>query len=117
MNTKDTALIVLGAIVLILVTAGASAYVMSARDDNDKRALKETITWSGPRASGPQPAPVRAACNDDNIVGKVVGGVGGGLVGNQIGKGKGNTAATIGGAVGGTLLGEEYIPTHNVTCR
>lgn len=117
MSNKDIALITLGALVLVMITAGASAYVLSAHDSEDAPPARERITWSGPRADTAAPQPVRVACNDDNIVGKVVGGVGGGLIGNQIGKGKGNTAATIGGAVGGTLLGEEYIPTNNVTCR
>lgn len=116
MNTKDIALITLGAIVLVLVTAGASAYVLSQPKDAPRG---EKITWSSSRiepAAG-APAPARVACNDDNIVGKVVGGVGGGLLGSQVGKGGGKTAATIGGSVGGTLLGEEFIPTNNVTCR
>lgn len=117
MGKKDIALIVLGALLLVMATAGASAYVLRGQPADNNRSSKETISWSAPRAEAPRAQPARVACNDDNIVGKVVGGVGGGLVGNQIGKGKGNTAATIGGAVGGTLLGEEYIPTHNVTCR
>ncbi|HRQ60946.1 MAG TPA: glycine zipper 2TM domain-containing protein [Alphaproteobacteria bacterium] len=116
MNTKDIALITLGAIVLVLVTAGASAYVLTQPKDEPAKA--EKITWSGERAQPrAQPQQVAANCDDDNIVGKVVGGVGGGLLGSQVGKGGGKTAATIGGSVGGTLLGEEFIPARNVTCR
>lgn len=117
MTRKDMIIIGLGAFLLVLLTAGASAYVLSHQDASQQTSSsRESVKWNSarvePAAGNPKPA-----CDDDNIVGKVVGGVGGGLLGNQIGKGKGNTAATIGGSVGGTLLGEEYIPTRNVTCR
>lgn len=56
-------------------------------------------------------------CNDSNIVGTVAGGVLGGIVGNQFGGGAGKTAATIGGTLGGAYVGNQYIPTRNVTCR
>lgn len=113
----------LGAVVLVLLTAGASALVTremieSKPPATEKAAVtapkSQKITWNEPRRQA-QPAP--PPCNDGNIVGKVVGGLGGGLVGSQIGSGSGKTAATIGGAVGGTVLGGEYIPTENVTCR
>jgi uncharacterized protein YcfJ len=113
----------LGAMVLVLLTAGASALVTrevieSKTPATEKAAAvapkSQKITWNEPRRQ-PQPAP--PPCNDGNIVGKVVGGLGGGLVGSQIGSGSGKTVATIGGAVGGTVLGGEYIPTENVTCR
>ena len=107
-----------GALLLIGATAGASVYVMENMDDEASTqssstnvSTKETITY---RETAPAPQP---ACDDDNIVGKVVGGAAGGILGSQVGKGNGKTAATIGGSVGGTLLGEEYIPTKNVTCR
>lgn len=59
----------------------------------------------------------QAACDDGNIVGTVAGGVAGGVVGSQFGKGNGKTATTIGGALGGAALGNQFIPTRNVTCQ
>lgn len=78
------------------------------RNDND-------ITWNEPQ----RPAPVqqKPACDDHNVVGIVLGGAAGGLVGHQVGSGKGKDLATIGGALGGAYLGNQYIPTRNVTCR
>ncbi|HEU4839728.1 MAG TPA: glycine zipper 2TM domain-containing protein [Micavibrio sp.] len=114
----------LGAVALVLLTAGASALITREVIESKKPAAesasvvapatKQKITWNEPRRQAP---PTPPPCNDGNIVGKVVGGLGGGLVGSQIGSGSGKTAATIGGAVGGTVLGGEYIPTENVTCR
>ena len=122
MNTKTIVAIVAGAILLVGATAGASVYMIEKNSDANVEELKtssaiqtsnkeETITYSEPRQA-PRPA-----CDDDNIVGKVVGGAAGGVAGSQFGKGNGKTAATIGGTIGGSLLGEEYIPTKNVTCR
>lgn len=114
MTKKDMLALGAGAALLVMVTAGASAYVMNM--DDSAQASKSTNSVqrvsSARTATAPQPA-----CDDDNIVGKVAGGVIGGVAGSQIGKGNGKTAATIGGSVGGTLLGEEYIPTRNVTCK
>lgn len=126
MTKKDMLALGAGAILLVGVTAGASAYYMDQRDEDN--AVTETTQRQSSndapveRVSQPAPAPVQQqaqipACDDDNIVGKVAGGVAGGLIGTQIGKGNGNKVATIGGSVGGTILGEEYIPTRNVTCR
>jgi uncharacterized protein YcfJ len=120
MKTNTIVAIGAGALLLVAATAGASVYLMENNDPEEKAntsttrvSTQETIHYNQPRqAQAPQPA-----CDDDNIVGKVVGGAGGGLAGSQIGSGSGKTAATIAGAVGGTLLGEEYIPTKNVTCR
>lgn len=127
LSKKEMIFIGLGALLLVGVSAGASAYYV---DQRNNEAIVETETVSETKTSHqavpiqpePQPAPAQTAqhipaCDDDNIVGKVAGGVVGGLVGTQIGKGGGNKAATIGGSVGGTLLGEEFIPTRNVTCR
>jgi outer membrane lipoprotein SlyB len=116
MKTKNMIAAAAGIILLVGATAGASVYVMDNMQGEKPSTVsstsgKETVTFNQPR---PAPLP---ECDDDNIVGKVVGGTAGGLVGSQIGSGSGNTAATIGGAIGGTLLGEEYIPTKNVTCR
>lgn len=116
MKTKTSNILAVGAGVLLLMgaTAGASVYFMGNNDQADnsiKVSSNETVANSQTSSSS------QANCNDDNIVGKVIGGIGGGLIGNQVGGGSGKTAATIGGSVGGTLLGEEYIPTKNVTCR
>lgn len=122
MKTKSAVALVAGAILLIGATAGASVYVMENMDEDAakteavvKTSSKETVTYNQPRTTTTTQA--QPACDDDNIVGKVVGGVAGGVAGSQFGKGNGKTAATIGGSVGGSLLGEEYLPTKNVTCR
>lgn len=123
MANKKFLITLIAAVALIAFTAAASAYITTNVMNDEKsetvkterRAKTEKITWSDQRAQTPRNVP--PPCDDDNIVGKVVGGAAGGLAGSQIGNGSGKTAATIGGAVGGTLLGEEYIPTKNVTCR
>ena len=114
MTKKDTLTLIAGATLFVLITAGASAYVLTddANDGSENVRQVSATTSTRTTAAAPQPA-----CDDDNIVGKVTGGVLGGVAGSQFGKGNGKTAATIGGSVGGTLLGEEYIPTRNVTCR
>lgn len=117
MKQKSLIALGVGAILLVGATAGATAYIA---DDNKEAAAEQTKTSSKTNVTYNQPATQQApipSCDDDNIVGKVVGGAAGGIAGSQFGKGNGKTAATIGGAVGGTLLGEEYIPTRNVTCR
>lgn len=123
MKRNEIIAVGLGAFALIALSAGAGAWVMSQPAAVEEAPVvsqsskKETITWREPARQQPVAVQQATNCDDDNIVGKVVGGVGGGLVGSQIGGGKGKTAATIGGALGGTLLGEELIPTKNVTCR
>ena len=111
-------LIMIGAGILTLFVFGAGAAAMMNSDESQNGTMQsERIHWSQ-TASNTQPAPApQPACDDDNIVGKVAGGVAGGLAGSQVGSGNGKTAATIGGAVGDSLLGEEYLPTKNVTCR
>lgn len=114
-KVKNTLAIGAGALILVAATAGASTYILT-QDDMPKASEQDTGTFQ--RASTTQAAPApQPACDDDNIVGKVVGGVAGGVAGSQFGSGNGKTAATIGGSVGGQLLGEEYIPTRNATCR
>lgn len=113
--TKTMLAFVVGGVVLIGATAAASVYVMKNMDE--EKPVKVSSASQAVRTQQPAAQPQQVRCDDDNIVGKVVGGTAGGLIGNQIGSGKGNTAATIGGAVGGTLVGEEFIPTRNVTCR
>ncbi len=122
-NRKNAILLGITGIVLIALTAGASAYIVTKSMDDDKVVTEtshtETIKWNEQRAAvqpQPQAQPAKPACDDGNIVGTVVGGVGGGVVGSQIGSGSGQTAATIGGAIGGAVLGKEFIPTENVTC-
>lgn len=124
MTRKMMIMLGIGALALVLVTAGASAlvtnHIANSKEETKivstkkPRAHKEQITWNEPRQAAQPQAP---ACDDGNIVGLALGGVAGGVAGNQIGKGSGNTVATIGGAVGGAVLGKEYIPTRNVTCR
>ena len=76
------------------------------------------VVHAPPQMAAAQPVqPMQPGCDDRNIVGTLAGGAAGGLVGSQIGKGKGNTAAIIGGIAGGALVGNQYIPTRNVTCR
>jgi len=117
MTRSSMVLAGVGALVLLVITVGASAYVTKEALENEQKPVtkSEKIVWNEPRQQA-QPQPVANDCDDGNIVGTVVGGVGGGLIGNQIGSGSGNTAATIGGAVGGAALGNRYIPTKNVTC-
>lgn len=125
MTRKMMIMLGVGALVLVLVTAGASALVTNHMANTKEEtkvvaakkpraAQKEQISWNEPRQAAQPQVP---SCDDGNIVGLVLGGAAGGVAGNQIGKGNGNTAATIGGAVGGAYLGKEYIPTKNVTCR
>ena len=123
MSAKNIYLFGLGGLLLVAMTAGASAYVATniAKEDTvktktvSKSSGGEKITWNEPRQTQPA-APARTACDDGNVVGAVVGGVGGGVVGSQIGKGSGKTAGTIAGTLGGAYLGRELIPTQNVTC-
>ena len=118
MTKKDIFALTAGAILLVGISAGAGAYYVNSDDDaaqSQQRAVKVSHNNTNPTDTAP--ATTVPACDDDNIVGKVLGGAAGGIAGSQIGSGNGKTAATIGGSVGGTLLGEEYIPTKNVTCR
>lgn len=116
---KQKHLIAVAAGILALIAFGAGAAAMMKNNEPQKTAVEqsstrhEEIRWNNP----PAQVAAQPACDDDNIVGKLAGGVVGGIAGSQIGSGKGKTAATIGGAVGGSLLGEEYIPTQNVTCK
>ena len=121
MTRKNIVFLTLGAAALMLVTAGASAYIVQKANEPETkveaRANPQKITWNEPRREAqPQAVQQKPACNDSNIVGTALGAVGGGLVGSQIGKGKGQDLATIGGAVAGGFAGHEYIPTHNALC-
>ena len=127
MNREKTALLTIGVITLVAVTAGASAFVtknsIEQKEARTDAAVKTTapqkITWNEPRQNA-QPVqnaqPQQPACDDGNIVGAAVGAVAGGVVGNQFGSGKGQDLATIGGAIGGGWLGKDHIPTRNVLC-
>ncbi len=130
MQKQRIALLVLAAVVLIGVSAGAATYFTKENLENKntvttthkKTTAKNNVAWDSERqTTQPAQQPVRQVaqtrCDDGNIAGKVVGGVGGGVVGSMIGKGNGKTAATIGGTLGGAYLGGEAIPLRNVTCR
>lgn len=116
-------------LVMIVLTAAASAYVATNMAEKKDESVKvasmkkepkvgENIRWNNNPQPAPAPQPQRVAsnCSDGNIVGTVIGGAAGGIAGNQIGKGNGNTAATIGGAIAGGYLGNQFIPTHNALC-
>ncbi len=115
MKSKTIIALTVGAAILVGATAAASAYFINSSEkdsvSSSATAQHESVTYNQPRQA---PLP---ACDDDNIVGKVIGGAAGGVAGSQVGKGNGKTAATIGGTVAGSLIGEEYLPTKNVTCR
>lgn len=122
MKTKTLIALSAGVLLLVAATAGATVYISDRQDENKaeetssaQKSTKTSVVYNQSQQA-PQAAPL-PPCDDDNIVGKVVGGAAGGVVGSQFGKGNGKTATTIGGTVGGVLLGEEYIPTKNVTCR
>ena len=126
MNRKNLVVLCVGVFTLVLLTAGASAFMTRSLITEDKTDVQrlsdekpkaDKITWNEPRQnSQPQAQPAKPACDDGNIVGAAIGAVGGGLVGNQIGKGKGQDLATIGGAIGGGYLGQQHIPTRNTLC-
>ena len=127
MTRKNLVVLCVGVFTLMLLTAGASAFMTRNLITEDKTGVQrlsdekpraEKITWNEPRAN-PQPQaqqPAKPACNDSNIVGTGLGALAGGLIGSQIGSGKGQDVATIGGAVAGGFAGHEYIPTHNALC-
>jgi uncharacterized protein YcfJ len=101
MTRKNMIFLGIGVVVLMLITAGASAYIANMNEPGQKaEAVKsQKITWNEQRQQ-PQPqkqAAVRT-CDDSNIVGTALGAVAGGVIGNQIGSGKGQDVATIGGA-------------------
>ena len=100
-----------GAALLLAGTAAIASY--ETRNSMQPQAVATAPPQPAPQqhASGPPP------CNDKNIVGTLAGGVAGGVLGNQVGRGSGKTVATVGGALGGAYLGNQYIPTRNVTCR
>lgn len=122
-HKKKMVLLGVGAVALLAVTAGASAFIATnVANDKDvsepqKVASAETIRWDDAPAPQQQAQqPVAKSCDDANIVGAAIGAVAGGLAGNQIGSGRGQDLATIGGAIGGGYLGKEYIPTRNTLC-
>jgi outer membrane lipoprotein SlyB len=110
---KKTAITIAGAILLVAGTAAIASYTTRESLQSDT-AVKPKTQVQHQKVASAQPA--QPKCDDKNIVGTVAGGVAGGVVGNQFGKGSGKTAATVGGVVGGAVLGNQYIPTRNVTC-
>lgn len=133
MKGRQLALVIIGAVLLVVATAAASTYIAREKWGDDKPAVTKTssvtkkagqrndqIVWDQPSSRQVRSAPVQTAsvnCDDGNIVGKAAGGVVGGLIGSRFGKGNGKTATTIGGTLGGAYVGGQYIPTHNATCR
>ena len=125
MTRKNLIVLCVGVFALVVLTAGASAFVTRNVLTEDKTEVQrltdspaktEKITWNEPRQQPqPQQQPVKT-CDDANIVGAAIGAVAGGVVGNQIGSGKGQDLATIGGAIGGGYLGQQHIPTRNTLC-
>jgi uncharacterized protein YcfJ len=115
LNYKTVSL-VLGAVLLVAATAGASIYLTKQPVPPEKVAVQPTQPIRHVQhiqhAQNTTPK-----CDDGNIAGKAVGGVGGGVLGSLVGKGSGKTAATIGGTLGGAYLGGETIPLQNATCR
>lgn len=123
---------VLIVVVLLAMTAGASALITRNNLENEDKVVTVTektvtsnkpahhtsnkVNWNSNRNAQQQPVPLKKSCSDGNVVGAVLGAVGGGLVGSQIGGGKGNDVATIGGAAVGGLAGQQYIPTNGVLC-
>ena len=113
MQNYKTVSLVLGAILLVTATAGASIYFTQHPAPAEKARVVSHRT-AQPAQPAHQAVP---ACDDGNIAGKALGGVGGGVIGSLAGKGTGKTATTIGGTLGGAYLGGEVIPLKNVTCR
>jgi uncharacterized protein YcfJ len=126
-STKKVIGLTVGVLALVLLSAGASALIMKEMDKPDQPAAihhvvkNEKIHWNNHRQVQAAPAPATiepaAGCDDNNIVGTGLGGVVGGVAGSQVGKGDGKTAATIAGTLGGAYLGNQVIPTRNVTCK
>ncbi len=106
MQNYKTVSFVLGGILLVAATAGASIYFTQQPVKTDQVVVVRHAT---------QKAAVR--CDDGNIAGKAVGGVGGGVIGSLAGKGNGKTAATIGGTLAGAYIGGKELPLQNVTCN
>ena len=126
--------ITVGAIALIMVTAGASAFLTDHYNNKETTTVttapathvattttthrSNNIHWNNPPAQPARPVQqVSAPCSDGNVVGYGLGALAGGLVGHQLGGGKGKTVATVGGAAAGALAGGQYIPTRNVLCN
>jgi uncharacterized protein YcfJ len=113
---KNTHKKLIGAGIAILLITGTAAVASYATRESLQP--KSEITAQNKQqqvAAAPVAEPPR--CDDGNIVGTIAGGAAGGVIGSQVGKGSGKTAATIGGVIGGAYLGNQVIPTRNVTCR
>lgn len=108
---KNIALMTVAAVLLVIATAGATAYYVD-RQENGKPVAVHTTRTHAPQQVAARPA----GCDDGNIAGKVLGGAAGGVLASNVGKGSGKTAATIGGTLGGAYIGGEVIPTRNITC-
>jgi uncharacterized protein YcfJ len=114
---KIMGIVFAGVLLASAAAAGAAYYARNAANTQISEAKAKPVTKrpvQHQQVAAAQPA--KPSCDDGNVVGTVVGAVGGGLLGSQIGSGHGQTAAAIGGTVGGAYLGQQYIPTQNVTC-
>lgn len=122
MKRKHMIVTGIAAVVLLMATAGASAYIATEMNDDvpvmEKVArIGDDIKWNDKPAQTPPPQKVaQNECDDANVVGAAIGAVAGGFAGNQVGSGRGQDLATVGGAIGGGYLGQQYIPTRNVLC-
>lgn len=125
---KNHIFIIAGVIALMGATAAIASYatresmkpesVATVEVQQPVKTHRAAATSERRVAYNPQPTAVQQpACNDNNIVGTIAGGAAGGLLGSQIGKGNGKTAAAVAGAIGGGMVGNKYMPTHNITCR
>jgi uncharacterized protein YcfJ len=106
MQNYKTVSLVLGAILLVAATAGASIYYTKEQSQPEHVVVVNHTARN-----------IAVKCNDGNIAGKAVGGVGGGVIGSLAGKGNGKTAATIAGTLGGAYIGGKELPLQNVTCN
>lgn len=107
---------IIAGVILFAASAAAIASYVTRESLQPKPQLNaQSVQPQNQKVALAQPPQPR--CDDSNIVGTIAGGAAGGVVGSQVGKGSGKTAATIGGVIGGAYLGNQYIPTRNVTCR
>jgi len=124
MPKERVALLIIGVVALVMVAAGASAYVTRekmtppepVKTAQSTHSVKHQVNYQQP-AQQAQPVQQASRCDDGNIVGTGIGAVGGGLIGHQLGGGKGKDLATIGGAIAGGYAGHQLIPTRNTLCR
>jgi uncharacterized protein YcfJ len=143
MEKKDFAIVALTGVLLIAATAEGTMYYVNKSAQAPQEQSKvvslptqrpDNIMPAAGEDADSVPAPIRhhhhvqqqaqqeqaqpasSNCNDHNIVGTAVGGIGGGVLGSLLGHGTGKTVTTIGGALAGAYVGNQAVPTQNVTC-